>query len=90
MQANQFSQGLPSLQEILKDNPGWLDEAIVTREAARITGTPTSTLETLRTRGGGPVFFKPTPGKVRYTRRTCLEWNVARRRRSTSDSGDAA
>ena len=89
MQAHSASV-LPTFADILRDNPGWLDEAIDTDEASRITCTPGPTLETLRTRGGGPVFFKPTPGKVRYTRRTCFEWNVARRCRSTSDSGEVA
>jgi hypothetical protein len=29
---------LPALREILKDHPGWLDEAVDTAEASRITG----------------------------------------------------
>ena len=80
---------LPSLVDILQDNPGWLDEAVDTREASRITGEPVPTLETKRVRGGGPVFLKL--GKsVRYTRRACFEYLAARRRTSTSDSGKAA
>lgn len=80
---------LPSLADILKDNPGWLDEAVVTREASRITGEPVPTLETKRVRGGGPVFLKL--GKsVRYTRRACFEYLAARQRKSTSDLGQEA
>ena len=80
---------LPSFADILQDHPGWLDEAVPTAEASRITGEPVPTLETKRVRGGGPVFLKL--GKsVRYTRRACFEYLAARRRTSTSDSGQAA
>ena len=80
---------LPSLADTLKDNPGWLDEAVHTREASQITGEPVPTLETKRVRGGGPVFTKL--GKsVRYTRRACFEYLAARQRKSTSDPGQAA
>ena len=80
---------LPQLSEILRSNPGWLDEAVDTREVSRITGTPTATLDTLRCRGGGPPFIKR--GKsVLYIRRSCFEWLAAGRRRSTSDAGDGA
>ena len=79
---------LPSFADILQENPGWLDEAVPTAEASRITNEPIPTLETKRVRGGGPVFLKL--GKsVRYTRRACFEYLAARRRTSTSDSGRA-
>ncbi len=80
---------LPTFAEILRDNPGWLDEATDTAGASRITGDPVKTLETKRVRGGGPEFIKL--GKsVRYTRRACFEYLAAGRRRSTSDPGDGA
>ena len=80
---------LPELAEILKENPGWLDEAVDVHEASQITGTPVATLETLRVRGGGPEFIKR--GKsVRYTRRACFSHNAVGRRRSTSDPGAEA
>jgi len=80
---------LPAFVDILQDNPGWLDEAVLTAEASRITKEPEATLETKRVRGGGPVFLKL--GKsVRYTRRACFEYLAARRRISTSDPGSAA
>ncbi len=80
---------LPTFADILRDNPGWLDEAVLTAEASRITGEPVPTLETKRVRGGGPVFLKL--GKsVRYTRRACFEYLAARQRTSTSESGQAA
>ncbi len=83
------ASALPTFADILRDNPGWLDEAVPTAEASRITGETIPTLETKRVRGGGPVFLKL--GKsVRYTRRACFEYLAARQRTSTSDSGQAA
>jgi hypothetical protein len=76
---------LPALSEILKNNPGWLDEAVDTEEASRITGRPASTLETLRVRGGGPAFIQhPGSRAVRYRRRDCFDWNASNIRTSTS------
>ena len=76
---------LPSFADILQTNPGWLDEAVNTKEASRITGVPVASLETMRVRGGGPVFIK-LGKKVNYTRRACFEHLAARRRTSTSDA----
>jgi len=89
MQDLNSSTALPSFAEILADNPGWLDEGVPTPEASRITGTPQSSLETMRTRGGGPVFVKRGK-KVLYTRRALFEWLQAGQRTSTSDPGQAA
>ena len=47
---------LPAFADILQAHPGWLDEAVPTAEASRITGEPVPTLETKRVRGGGPVL----------------------------------
>ena len=86
---NSSLPALPTFADILQANPGWLDEAVPTEEASRITNEPVATLETKRVRGGGPVFLKL--GKsVRYTRRACFEYLAARRRTSTSDPGQAA
>lgn len=69
----QQDQSFPKLNEILEDNPGWLDEAIDTPAVSRLTGVPTCTLTTWRCRGGGPRFLKY--GKcVRYRRRAVLDW----------------
>ncbi len=80
---------LPSFADILQANPGWLDEAVDTPEASRISNTPIATLETMRVRGGGPVFLKLNK-RVHYTRRALFEWLAAGRRTSTSDTGRAA
>ena len=81
-----FFPALPSFADILRDNPGWLDEAVDTPEASRISNTPKATLETMRVRGGGPVFLKLNK-RVHYTRRALFEWRAAGRRTSTSDPG---
>ncbi len=63
----------PDLEDILEDNPGWLDEAIDTPSVSQLTGVPICTLTTWRCRGGGPQFLKY--GKtVRYRRRAVLGW----------------
>lgn len=82
------SVSLPSLTEILKHSPGWLDEAIDTEEASRIVGFPPCTLHTWRCRGEGPPFLKLGARSVRYQRRALLEWLAARQRRNTSDPGN--
>ena len=43
-------------------------------EASRMTGIPVATLNTLRSRGGGPIFSKPTPGTVRYLKSDLIDW----------------
>ena len=69
----QQDQSFPNLEDILQDNPGWLDEAIDTPSVSQMTGVPTCTLTTWRCRGGGPRFLKL--GKsVRYRRRAVLNW----------------
>ncbi|KCZ57424.1 helix-turn-helix transcriptional regulator [Hyphomonas chukchiensis] len=66
-------QTLPEIEDILQDNPGWLDEAIDTPSVARLTGVPACTLATWRCRGGGPPYMK-LGSAVRYRRRTVLKW----------------
>jgi hypothetical protein len=81
------SINLPGLSEILKDSPGWLDEAVDTAEASRIVGFPPCTLHTWRSRGDGPPYLKIGPRSVRYQRRTLFQWLAERQRRNTADDG---
>jgi hypothetical protein len=80
-----WNTGLPGLAEILKGNPAWLDEAVDTAEASRITGLAVATLNTLRSRGGGPIFIKVGQRAVRYQRRQLLQFLSERCRCNTSD-----
>ncbi|MBF0168647.1 MAG: hypothetical protein HQL45_13555 [Alphaproteobacteria bacterium] len=58
--------------------PGWLDEAVDTAEASRITGVPIETLTTMRSRGGGPAFIRPKNTRIiRYFRRHLYEWMLS-------------
>ena len=41
----------PGFDRFLQDNPAWLDEAVPTEEASRITGVPACTLATWRSSG---------------------------------------
>jgi predicted DNA-binding transcriptional regulator AlpA len=85
---NENPPPLPCLAEILKDNPAWLDEAVNTAEASRITGIPVCTLHTWRSRGAGPPFLKLGSKSVRYQRRALFEWMAVHRRRNTADKGN--
>lgn len=91
--ATQGPTRLPSLAELVADNPGFLDEVVLPEEASRILKMPEATLSTLRCRGGGPEFVRLGPGKrapVGYTRRKLFTYAIQRTRRSTSDPGQAA
>ena len=82
----QQDQNFPNLEDILQDNPGWLDEAIDTPTVSQMTGVPTCTLTTWRCRGGGPRFLKL--GKsVRYRRRAVLNWMTECEARSIDREG---
>ena len=91
--ATQEAAGLPSLAELVAENPGFLDEVVLPEEASRILSMPGATLSTLRCRGGGPEFVRLGPGKrapVGYTRRKLFAYAIQRTYRSTSDRGGAA
>ena len=57
--------------------------------AAHYTGISASTLNKLRVFGGGPVFLK-LGRRVAYDVADLDAWLAERRRRSTSDAGQAA
>lgn len=69
--------------------PGWLDEAVDTDEAARITGVPIETLTTMRSRGGGPHFIRPKGTRiVRYFRRHLFAWLLSGGLKSNTSAPD--
>lgn len=70
---SELNHTLPDIEDILRENPAWLDEAIDTPSVSRLTGVPVCTLATWRCRGGGPPFLK-LGSAVRYRRRTVLRW----------------
>lgn len=59
---------------------------LTTPMAAHYLGLSPATLETMRTRGGGPVFVK-LGRRVLYQREDLDQWLSERRRKSTSDEG---
>lgn len=75
------------IEQVLEKNPTWLDEAVATGEASRITGVPACTLATWRSRGGGPQFLKLGGRTVRYQRRALFAWMAEHRRSNTADRG---
>jgi predicted DNA-binding transcriptional regulator AlpA len=83
-----FPAEIPSINDILKHSPGWLEEAVNTSEASRLVGFPVCTLHTWRSRGDGPPFLKIGARSVRYQRRALLQWMAERQRRNTADKGE--
>ncbi len=77
---------LPSIDEITKENPAWLDEAVSADEISRLTGIRVGTLATWRSRGGGPRYMK-LGSVVRYRRRAVFEWMVETERPHTGIAG---
>lgn len=71
--------------------PGLLGEqgALSTPAAAEYLGLSPATLETMRSRGGGPPFVK-LGRRVVYQREDLDAWLDERKRRSTSDPGGAS
>jgi hypothetical protein len=64
-------------------------ERLNVEAAARYVGVSASTLNKLRVFGGGPVFIK-LGRRVVYDPADLDAWLTTGRRRSTSDSGQAA
>jgi predicted DNA-binding transcriptional regulator AlpA len=58
--------------------------------AAAYTGLAESTLNKLRMTGAGPRFLKISARRIAYDTADLDEWLASKRRRSTSDSGQAA
>ena len=59
---------------------------MTTREVAAYVGLSHRTLESYRSRGGGPPYYV-IEGVVRYLLSEVIEWASKRRRNSTSDDG---
>ncbi len=58
-------------------------------QAARYIGLSPSTLAKMRLRGDGPPYAKAGPRVVVYDTRDLDAWLIQRKRRSTSDLGQA-
>ena len=81
----------PSEEPAGRPIPQDREAALFETEVALIAGPSVRTLQGLRLRGGGPVFFYAGSRRaVRYRRRDVLEWIEQRIRRSTSDPGPTA
>ncbi|HEY3909465.1 MAG TPA: helix-turn-helix domain-containing protein [Stellaceae bacterium] len=65
------------------------DALLSTGEAAFLCAMSPRSLEKWRVVGGGPLFVR-LGRATRYRRRDLVEWSERRRRKSTSDRGEAA
>ena len=68
-------------------NPDQFKSLLRTEDAAMQLGLSPRTLETLRLKGGGPVYVK-LGRSVRYQPDAIEAWINTRRTRSTSDAND--
>lgn len=64
------------------------DTYLTTKQAAEALNVSCSLLEKLRVSGDGPPYYKIGPRRVLYARKDLDDWISARRRQSTSESGD--
>lgn len=80
---------LPALEELLSQNVTWLLGFTDVSGGEEITGVPAASLNTLRSRGGGPVFFRPDGTTyIRYNRLELFRWMFSGgAKTSTSDPG---
>ena len=60
---------LPSISDILKIHPDYLDQPLDTQETAEFLGYTSKHIKLMRRRGTGPPFLKLPSGKIIYTRR---------------------
>lgn len=83
-----YTRVCPTLPAELAANPEWLAQGLSTAAAAHLLGVAPATLETLRSRGGGPVFEK-LGRTVRYRRCDLLSHKLAATRRNSCGAAGA-
>ncbi len=66
--------------------PAGVSPALKTEQAALVTGLAVATLETLRSRGGGPRFVRYGRRAVRYRMDDLAAWMATRSVSSTSEA----
>jgi hypothetical protein len=69
---------------------GDLDELLSTSVAADLLGVSEQWLEIKRCRGGGPIFWRLSTRRVRYSRRALLEFLAEREHASTAEYASCA
>lgn len=79
----QLSEAIQTLSSSL---PAGCSPALTQAQASLYTGLAEATLETMRSRGGGPRFVKISRNLVRYRLRDLDEWLDARVVSSTSEA----
>ena len=86
-------EGLQTTDEANRPAEGNIDywmAYIPEREAARFLELEPRTMQGLRQRGGGPIFFRLSSRCLRYRRADLRAWADERARTSTSDPGRAS
>ncbi len=75
---------LPTISDILKFDPDYLDRPLDTHETAEFLGYTAKHVKLMRRRGTGPPFLKLPSGAIRYTRRMLIPfiWSGGEQRSS--------
>lgn len=92
-------QALPPFDEILRRYPDYFEQALTSKEAAAFIDSTPPAMAQMRTRGGGPKYYRlPTTtkidkrnrprGPIRYLRRDLIEW-LYEQRQFTNTSQEA-
>ena len=79
---------LPSISDILKIDPDYLDRPLDTQETADWLGYTPQHVKLMRRRGTGPRFLKLPSGKIAYTRRLLFPfiWSGGEHKSTTADN----
>lgn len=83
---------LPSISDILKIDPDYLDRPLDTHETAEFLGYTPEHIKLMRRRGTGPCFLRLPSGKIVYTRRLLFPfiWSGGEQKSTTADNGSNA
>jgi len=96
MNAVHYFKNLPSIDEILKRQPDYFDQALTSKEAAVFLDSTPAALAQMRVRNTGPIYHRlPTTtkqdirqrprGPIRYTRRHLIDWLRNQRQYSNTE-----
>lgn len=65
---------LPTIRDIIKNDPDYLDAFLDTPESGDFLGYGSDHMKLMRKRGTGPRFVKLPSGAIRYTRRWLFQY----------------
>lgn len=76
---------LTSTNQVLENDPDFLDRLINEHEAASFIGHSVRTLQKWRVTGQGPKYVRISARSIRYRRRELINWCEVRLQRHTGE-----